>query len=86
VKFESELMRALCLNGSSKTTMKTLSECIVDGTSLPGMYSGTDASLLEKDGNENMTTQLAESFAQAINRTAGGTGITGTSVLTSESL
>lgn len=51
--------------------MKTLTESIVDVTTLPVTYSGTDALLLEEDGNENMTTQLADSFAQAINRTAG---------------
>ncbi len=51
--------------------MRSLTESIVDGTSLPGTDSGTDVSLLEEEGNENMATQLADSFAQAINRTAG---------------
>ncbi len=57
--------------------MRSLTESIVAGASLPGPDSGTVRSLLEDEGNENMATRLADSFAQAINRTAGGTGVTG---------
>jgi hypothetical protein len=77
MKTEKELVKVVCPKGSSTDTMRALTEYIVGGPSLPGTYSGTNGLFLGEDGNESRATQLAESFAQVLNRTGRGTEGTG---------
>jgi hypothetical protein len=77
MKQEVELFKALCPKGSSDATMKALTECIVDGTALPGKYSGTYVALLEEEGKESANTRLAESFSHALSRLTGSNILTG---------
>jgi hypothetical protein len=49
--------------------MKALSECITDGTALPGTYAGADDALLEDDEGEIGNMQLAETLSVALNST-----------------
>jgi hypothetical protein len=58
MKQEVKLFKALCPKGSSDVTMKALSKCIVDGTALPGKYSGTNGALFEEEGKESANAQL----------------------------
>jgi hypothetical protein len=69
MKKEAALFAALAPRGSSKKTMKALSECITDGTALPGTYAGADDALLEEDDGEIGNMQLAETLSVALNTT-----------------
>ena len=76
MKKERALFTALAPKGSSDTIMRSLGECIVDGTALPGTYSGSGVSVLD-EGGESGNRQLAETISHAFNVTHGGQGIVG---------
>jgi hypothetical protein len=76
MKKERALFTALAPKGSSDATMRSLGECIVDGTALPGTYSGSGGSYLD-EGGDSGNRQLAETMSHAFNITQGGQGIVG---------
>jgi hypothetical protein len=69
MKKETALFTALAPRGSSEKTMKALSECIIDGTALPGSYAGADDALLEQEDDVSGHMQLAETLSAALNIT-----------------